>query len=162
MPTEHFFSHARHWAMRGALALALLVLLAMLAPMAMSRAQAASKTTPPKTTLADLPPAAQAAISESLGKYDAAYQFAATADGYATANVAHGLRADFSDAGLRLASDEAQWTMALQSIGYGDALAPVAQVAPTANANRLEYARGAVTEWYVNGPLGLEQGWTIT
>ena len=27
--------------------------------------------------------------------------------------------------------------------------------------NRIEYRRGALTEWYVNGPLGLEQGFTL-
>jgi len=28
-------------------------------------------------------------------------------------------------------------------------------------ANRIEYRRGDVIEWYVNGPLGLEQGFTL-
>ena len=32
---------------------------------------------------------------------------------------------------------------------------------PRAEANRVEYRRGEVTEWYVNGPLGLEQGFTL-
>jgi hypothetical protein len=27
--------------------------------------------------------------------------------------------------------------------------------------NRVEYGRGPVTEWYVNGPLGVEQGFTV-
>jgi hypothetical protein len=34
-------------------------------------------------------------------------------------------------------------------------------VAPTANANRVEYRRDVLTEWYENGPLGLEQGFTL-
>lgn len=37
----------------------------------------------------------------------------------------------------------------------------VAPVKPTARDNRVEYARDGVTEWYVNGPLGLEQGFTV-
>ena len=45
--------------------------------------------------------------------------------------------------------------------GYGDALHPVRAVAPTAQANRVEYRREGLTEWYENGPLGLEQGFTL-
>src|SRR5207245_45285 len=32
---------------------------------------------------------------------------------------------------------------------------------PRADSNRVEYRRGSLTEWYVNGPAGLEQGFTI-
>jgi len=38
----------------------------------------------------------------------------------------------------------------------------VEAVAPQASLNRVEYRHGALTEWYVNGPMGLEQGFTIT
>ena len=38
---------------------------------------------------------------------------------------------------------------------------PVAPAAPTARANRVSYRRGPLTEWYANGPLGLEQGFTL-
>jgi hypothetical protein len=37
----------------------------------------------------------------------------------------------------------------------------VKAVAPQAEANRVEYRRGGLTEWYLNGPLGLEQGFTL-
>ena len=46
--------------------------------------------------------------------------------------------------------------------GYGSALAPVANALPLASANRVEYVRGSLTEWYVNGPIGVEQGFTLT
>jgi hypothetical protein len=52
-------------------------------------------------------------------------------------------------------------SMALQGYGYGTHLDPVAIASPSAANNRIEYRRGALTEWYVNGPLGLEQGFTI-
>jgi hypothetical protein len=121
----------------------------------------AANTTRRATSLADLPHAAQSLVSATLGRDDAAYQFQATADGYRAANASNTLHADFSNLGMRLATDDAQWTMALHRIGYGDALETVSQVAPTASANRLEYARATFTEWYVNGPAGLEQGWTL-
>jgi hypothetical protein len=52
--------------------------------------------------------------------------------------------------------------MSLQAYGYGDALKAVQAVTPEANLNRVEYRRGSLTEWYVNGPIGLEQGFTLS
>ena len=51
--------------------------------------------------------------------------------------------------------------MRLEAYGRGDVLAAVPPVAPTGNANRVEYRRAALTEWYLNGPMGLEQGFTL-
>ena len=31
----------------------------------------------------------------------------------------------------------------------------------SAKSNRVELERGRISEWYVNGPLGLEQGFTL-
>ncbi|MHB8647617.1 MAG: FG-GAP repeat protein, partial [Thermomicrobiales bacterium] len=35
-------------------------------------------------------------------------------------------------------------------------------IAPVTSGQRIEYRRGNVTEWYINGPLGLEQGFTLS
>ena len=51
--------------------------------------------------------------------------------------------------------------MALASYGYASALEPVGSVVPRASANRVSYAHGALTEWYANGPLGIEQGFDV-
>ena len=60
--------------------------------------------------------------------------------------------------------------LSLARVGYGAQLRPVAAVQQrVAAGNRLEYRRGpagsgakpALVEWYVNGPLGLEQGFTL-
>ena len=32
---------------------------------------------------------------------------------------------------------------------------------PSVSANRATYRRGTLSEWYLNGPLGLEQGFTV-
>ncbi len=113
-------------------------------------------------TLSDLPLEAQPAVSAALGQADDAYQFIPGAEGYRMENAVHDLRADFSQAGMNLRMGGTQWSMSLQGIGHGDVLEAVAAVSPRASANRLEYARGALTEWYVNGPFGLEQGFTLT
>jgi hypothetical protein len=49
----------------------------------------------------------------------------------------------------------------LGAVGYGASLPAVGAVAPRVRANRVLYARTGVEEWYVNGPLGLDQGFTI-
>ena len=51
--------------------------------------------------------------------------------------------------------------MKLYGYGYGDAIRAIETVAPTADLNRVEYQHESLTEWYVNGPAGLEQGFTV-
>ena len=114
-----------------------------------------------RTALTDLPLPAQALVSKSLGQNNSAYHMRATGDGYRTSNASGTLQAQFSAQGMQLATDDAQWSFALSSIAYGDTHQRIDTVAPTANANRLEYAHANLTEWFVNGPRGLEQGWTI-
>ena len=47
--------------------------------------------------------------------------------------------------------------------GTGRRLRPLAGVAPRARGDRVVYARGSgVSEWYAAGPLGLEQGFTLS
>ena len=51
--------------------------------------------------------------------------------------------------------------MRLRAYGYGNRLHAVAAITPIASGNRVIYRHGSLDEWYVNGPLGLEQGFTI-
>ncbi len=55
------------------------------------------------------------------------------------------------------------WRWSLRLTGYGapGAVRPVASPSVTASDYRIEYRRGAVTEWYDNRPEGLEQGFTL-
>ncbi len=120
-----------------------------------------STTAQHPTTLADLPQAAQALVSKTLGHEDSAYYFQTTAAGYRAASASNTLKAEFSNTGMRLSIADSQWNFSLRGLGYGDILQAVSAVAPNADGNRLAYARDTFTEWYVNGPGGLEQGWTL-
>jgi len=51
--------------------------------------------------------------------------------------------------------------MRLLEYGYEGELRDAKAVSPHAEANRVEFRRGGLTEWYVNGPFGLEQGFTF-
>jgi hypothetical protein len=46
-------------------------------------------------------------------------------------------------------------------VGYLTSLKAVRPVAPRMLDNRVVYSRAGLQEWYVNGPLGLEQGFTL-
>ena len=54
-----------------------------------------------------------------------------------------------------------EWSLQLERFGYEGALETVDKVAPVAEGNRVEYRRAELTEWYVNDPRGLEQGFTV-
>ena len=61
-----------------------------------------------------------------------------------------------------MCSSGANWRLRFRGYGYGDAVRETSRVVPLLRANRVEYRRGSLTEWYVNGPIGLEQGFTIS
>ncbi|GIW41370.1 MAG: hypothetical protein KatS3mg076_1947 [Candidatus Binatia bacterium] len=113
-----------------------------------------------RLTLRDLPVAAQGAISRVLGRDTQAYQVRVRRDGRLEAgNPRHGVRAVFAAGGVELHAGGETWRLRWAGIADGDVRG--ADVMPVADRNRVEYRRGVVTEWYVNGPLGLEQGFTV-
>jgi hypothetical protein len=77
------------------------------------------------------------------------------------ANPRHGLVVELTPAGVRVRHGRAHVKLAWQGYGYGGIQPPSPAVAPVARGNRVAYRRGAVTEWYVNGPRGLQQGFTL-
>lgn len=74
------------------------------------------------------------------------------------------LQAAFSDEGqVQVTSEQASLTLRLGRVGRGanlrDAVAPDSV---EVDGNRLSFQRGTIEEWYLHGPLGLEQGFTLT
>ena len=68
---------------------------------------------------------------------------------------------DFTARGVEVRTGTARLWLRLSGLGRGARLATLATASPEADANRIEYRRRGLTEWYVNGPLGLEQGFTL-
>jgi hypothetical protein len=118
----------------------------------------------PQPTIGDqttLPAEALPSISGALGRDLPGYQARALRSGIEADNARHKLAATFTAQGVDVRSGSRHWRLSLRGYGYGDTLTAVQSAAPIANFNRVEYQRGALTEWYVNGPLGLEQGITL-
>jgi formylmethanofuran dehydrogenase subunit D len=136
------------------LILCCLTLLSVLTPVVVASSRNA-------TSLSSLRPAAQASISAVLGRDAREFQIYAMSRGFGAENSHGRLAARFTPEGVELSSGNTRWRMTLRSCGYGDALKMVMAAAPRGSANRVEYQRGFLAEWYVNGPVGLEQGFTL-
>jgi hypothetical protein len=113
------------------------------------------------TNLASLPSDAQGRISAALGRDDSSYWIHRSAKGLRGENSRQALAADFTRAGAEVRSQNLSWTLQTLGYGYGDVLPRLKTVAPQAIDNRVEYRRDGMTEWYENGPSGLEQGFTL-
>ncbi len=114
-----------------------------------------------RDALADLSPAERASISASIGAAERAYHFQAAPDGFRAANPRQHLGIGVDRSGALLRARGLQLGLSLRAAGYGGSLRAVGAARPSAHANRATFAHGGIAEWYVNGPLGLEQGFTI-
>jgi hypothetical protein len=116
-----------------------------------------------------LPLSARGAVSGALGADAAAYRVrvarpnrGGTFEGaFETSSPGGRVHARFERSGVALGSGSLRLALSLRSAGYGAPQTAVRAVAPSARANRVDYARPGLSEWYVNGPAGLEQGFTI-
>ena len=112
--------------------------------------------------LSDLPQAAQARISAALGRQMAAYSVRKVPGGLQADNTQQHLLSNFTAREIEVRSGSAKWLIKLERYGYGTALKPLTEATPEGEGNRVQYQRGTLTEWYINGPMGLEQGFTIS
>lgn len=110
---------------------------------------------------ARVPLAALAPVSAVLGSDGRGYRIRAADGGFHAASAQQDLQAWFGPEGARVRSGGSVVGLRLVAIGDGNALTTVSAVAPSAVANRVSYAHAGVGEWYRNGPLGVEQGFTI-
>ncbi len=98
---------------------------------------------------------ARGEISAAIGLDDPAYHVGADAS---ADNAAQRFAARFLDDGVWF---DAGWGLAYDGWKCGSVFERATPDAPARTANRVSYAHGAVTDWYVNGPFGLQHGATI-
>jgi len=117
----------------------------------------------PTGATAAIPAAARAEVSAALGAAQPAFHVHATdRGGLGANNAAQGISARFAAGGVTVSKAALNLHLSLRSVGFGEgAREKAAAAGPTAYSNRATYARGAVSEWYANGPAGLEQGFTL-
>jgi hypothetical protein len=104
----------------------------------------------------------QSGLSAALGQDLSTYHAQSVGDGFDAANPRQKLKVHFNSEGVEVHTGNARWQMVLRGYGYGETIQKVSAAVPEASRNRVDYKRGTLTEWYVNGPIGLEQGFTIS
>jgi hypothetical protein len=109
----------------------------------------------------NLPVAAQARISATIGGDSPEYAVRFTKNEGIAVNPVQKLESRFSLRGVEIRSCGMAMNLKASGLGYGDDLAVLPAAAPQVTGNRVEYRRGSMSEWYVNGPAGMEQGFTI-
>lgn len=113
--------------------------------------------------LGTLPLAAQAPISAALGRDDRSFWIRPSVSGGAAAvNRADGLRVSFGTAGAAVSAGGAHVSLRLAGVSAGGRPVPTGPgVAQAPSTNRIDYRFAGLSEWFVNGPAGLEQGFTV-
>jgi len=113
------------------------------------------------TDLGSLDEAAQSVISETIGRDTRGYRAHASGVGFRVENPRHQLVADFDSKGVAIHAGCTTWRLALRAVGFGNDLKAIDEAVPEERLNRIEYKHKWLSEWYANGPLGLEQGVTV-
>jgi len=111
-------------------------------------------------------PAASFNKSFSAGLAAMEYNASEGRRGLQAPNRRHNLRTYFEAAGIRVVGrtgpgERELLTMQVTAFGREGFLLPVDEASVRHDGPRVEYLRPAFTEWYVNSPAGLEQGFTI-
>jgi hypothetical protein len=108
-----------------------------------------------------LPSAADDAVSATLGASIPAYAISPLHAGFQAAGPAQHLQVRFYRSHVSLSAGAVHVGLGLRALGFGDSLVAVGAASPRAAANRVIYPHSGLSEWYLNGPLGLEQGFTL-
>jgi len=108
-----------------------------------------------QTEIKDLPVMLQSLISEKMGEDNPAYQVQGDGDlSYVTKNPKHGLTMKVCPEGMTVQSEGGlNWGTKLKDFGLYKKI--------VSRSNRIDVEFGDITEWFINGPSGIEQGWTL-
>ncbi|MHB8788683.1 MAG: thrombospondin type 3 repeat-containing protein [Desulfobulbaceae bacterium] len=110
----------------------------------------------------DLPPGSAPAIAKAMLKdLPGDYQPRRDNKGFAMSNPSHGMDIAFTPDGLQVKSDGRNWGIVMTGIGTPGSVKPVEKAMLSNDDGMMVYARGDVSEWYINSPWGVEQGFTI-
>jgi uncharacterized repeat protein (TIGR01451 family) len=137
------------------------VLVLLLTPFVRGSGRSGPAAEPAATNLSSVPLAGRGTAAAALGRNDPAYRVWGTKHGLRATNEPSGLKAEFTPSRVSLRSGNSRLDLRLSAWGRDSRLTIAGPVRPLATANRVSYDRADLSEWYANGPLGLEQGFTV-
>ena len=114
-------------------------------------------------SLTSLPAVVREAVSRGLGADRRAYRAVPVQAGILMKSGG-GVEGSFNSLGGSLSvggDDRNLLQLRLSGVGRGNHIIGLATVLPSHEANKVTYARPGISEWYANGPLGVEQGLSI-
>jgi hypothetical protein len=111
--------------------------------------------------LGALPLAARGTVARTLGGVDDRFHAVRRGGVAILAAKPAGVHARFSRRSAVVRASGVSWSLGLRALGRGEHVVPVRRPRPIAHANRVRFDYGRVQEWYVSGPLGVEQGFTL-
>lgn len=92
-------------------------------------------------------------LADTLGRVNNSYHIQKNGTKFKAITLSQGIETDFKKDGVTFSRNNKKVTMRM--VGVKD-------IEPTnISNNKIEYERGNITEWYVNSPLGVEQGFTL-
>jgi len=127
-------------------------------------AQPATQTGPLPPGIAGLlklPPSARPAVSAAIGAQDPYYRARLQGGAAVFQNGEQQLSARFTPAAASVSSHSLTLDLRATAIGHGSALAAIPPASPAIAGNRVTYSHPSLSEWFLNGPLGIEQGFTL-
>ena len=115
---------------------------------------------------ADRPASWQQIIVEDLQRSEYHFRSSQAEDAWSAANRRQGVRIAITEEGLHLAprastSDPWEFRLRLVGVSRGDELVEPGTPSISAEGERIELIGERLTEWFVNRPEGLEQGFTL-
>ena len=119
----------------------------------------ASKSVDNNDKVKNLHPALNSRISNDIGRDNSRYHAVKVDNGYMFKDEARGVSALVTAEGMTVTRNDLQWGISLEKIGDLEIAGNYGVIKP--KENRIEIEKGVVTEWYVNGPGGLQQGWVV-
>ena len=114
---------------------------------------------PARSGLGAAPVALQAAASSAFGAESS--RFSVVARKGSLVSAGGGLSTVFGATGPVVRVAGSKLRLSLAGVGYGTNVSHIGSSAPVAAGNQVSYGHAGVTEWYRNGPAGLEQGFTL-
>jgi hypothetical protein len=123
-------------------------------------------------TIGFLPPSWSNEIPDNLkpwviqalkNEMPAGYHVKNSASGSLAANnPAQRLSFGFTRGAIELSSeDQSQWRMQLLRYGFDSRSVNIKPILPKTNGARVDFEHAGMTEWYINSPYGMEQGFTF-
>ncbi len=102
------------------------------------------------------------AVSAAYGETNSQYHVQTdNSNSLSAYNPGQGLDLTFTPDALNIVKNESSVQFRLTGYGYTNAVQSLTTVQPQAELNRVTYDYGNLSAWYINGGLGLQQGFTI-